>query len=221
MFSQSQRIRHQPIRHRSHLERMLIGAVVLMLVVVGSFLLPAKGASAAQDEALFVATYTDEDGVVYELYRWNDETFEWLIYPDGTIIIIDWGNPNPEDGTDEGKDLETILALLKQHGGPANPVVDFLGTPLGVALVEGGKTIIPIHNPAELADLFEDAGGFGGNAGGFDPMGGSIQEQLKKAARGGDGDGDDGDGDEPPTGAGFWNDLPGPPDLVNPAPVSR
>jgi hypothetical protein len=44
---------------------------------------------------------------------------------------------------------------------------------------------------------------------------------LKKGGNG-NGNGDDGDGDDkPPQGSGLWDDsMPGPPELVNPAPLS-
>jgi hypothetical protein len=204
---------------------MLMGAAVLVLVAIGTFVLPAGHAGAQTDEngVLFVGSYYDEDGVLYELYVYDGQTYEWILYPDGTAILVEWGNPNPDDpsGSDPGMGMDAMLALLKQHGGPAIPTVDFLGTPLGVALVEGGKTIVPIHNPADLANIFEDAGGMGGGAGGFDPMGGSIQEQLKQGARNGEDDDANGDGSDPLNGEGFWNGLPGPPEVVNPPPAAR
>jgi hypothetical protein len=77
---------------------------------------------------------------------------------------------------------------------------------------------VPFHNPADFENEFD---GIGGSGGGFDPTAGSIREQLKQAADSGDDDdGDDGSPD-PTNGEGLFGELPGPPELVNPAPMTR
>jgi hypothetical protein len=179
--------------------------------------------------------HAEADGAAKVIaHHWDPESGQELIYfedDDGYFVLIkgSWGepwvyvdlgkngnpgNPNPE-GTSGGPDINAMIDLAKQHGSPVVLTVDFSSTPLGLLLGEHGKTIDPYYNPAEMTNEFDGLGG-----GGFDPNGGSFAEQLKKASRGGDDD-DDNHSDDPTNGDGLFGDLPGPPELVNPAPLAR
>jgi hypothetical protein len=167
--------------------------------------------------------YFDDEGDWVEF--WEDGEGRRLIFviEDGeTIAFIADGfdNPNPVDGSGSNEDMDHLIDLAKKRGAKLERITNLAGTPLGHQLLRGGHLIDPVHNPSDVG--YEDGGGFGGGSGGgFTPGNGSPTEQLKKNARKGNkstGDGEDGD-DINPTEVGLFDDnMPGPPELVNPNP---
>jgi len=170
--------------------------------------------------------YFDDEGDWVEF--WSDGEGHTLIFviEDGETIgyIADgFDNPNPVDGSGSQEDWANLTDLLKKHGAPLERLTNLAGTPLGHALLRSGGLIDPYHNPADVG--YEDSGGFSaGTGGGFTPGNGSPTDQLKRHLGKGNkskGDGDDGD-DLKPGAAGLFDDeMPGPPEIVNPNPTSH
>ena len=167
--------------------------------------------------------YFDDEGDWVEF--WSDDEGHRLIFviEDGETIhyIADgFDNPNPEEGSGSEEDFDHLQDILKKHGGGLQRLTNIAGTPLGRALLRSGALIDPYHNPGDAG--YEDGGGFGnGGGGGFTPGNGSPTEQLKRHAKNGGkskGDGDDGDDLKPGEVGLFDDDMPGPPELVNPNP---
>lgn len=166
--------------------------------------------------------YFDDDGDWVEF--WSDGEGHSLIFviEDGKTIgyIADgFDNPNPEEGSGSERNWDNLEDILKKHGGGLQRLTNLAGTPLGHALLRSGGLIDPYHNPGDVG--YEDGGGFGGSGGGFTPGNGSPTEQLKRQAKNGGkskGDGDDGDDLKPGEAGLFDDDMPGPPELVNPNP---
>lgn len=167
--------------------------------------------------------YFDDEGDWVEF--WSDDEGHILIFviEDGETIhyIADgFDNPNPEDGSGSEENLDHLQDILKKHGGGLQRLTNIAGTPLGHALLRSGGLIDPYHNPGDIG--FEDGGGFGGGrGGGITPGNGSPTEQLKRRLGKGheDGDDDDDDGDKTIVGL-FDDDMPGPPEIVNPNPAA-
>lgn len=166
------------------------------------------------------AWWLDEDSG--KIYRgWIEDHGEW-----GEIVVYwlyyDPGNPSPESPSSGEDDLGTRIALLKQRGGAGEVPVDDSKTVLGKELLSRGAGLVPVWNPGDVMnESYDGAGGVGGFPG-FDPNGGSFSSQLKNASKhGSSSDDDHGDDPDRPEDGGFWgDDMPGPPDLVNPNPVA-
>jgi hypothetical protein len=167
--------------------------------------------------------YFDDEGDWVEF--WSDDEGHRLIFviEDGETIhyIADgFDNPNPEDGSGSEEDFDHLQDVLKKHGGGLQRLTNIAGTPLGQALLRSGGLIDPYHNPGDVG--YEDGGGFGNGGGGFTPGNGSPTEQLKRQAKNGGkskGDGDDGDDLKRGEVGLFDDDMPGPPEIVNPNPA--
>jgi hypothetical protein len=167
--------------------------------------------------------YFDDEGDWVEF--WEDGEGHRLIFviEDGETIgfIADgFDNPNPVEGSGSEENLDHLQDVLKNKGAEIERITNLAGTPLGHKLLQGGHLIDPVHNPSDVA--FEDFEG-GGGGGGFTPGNGSPTDQLKRQAKKGGkstGDGDDGDDIEPGEVGLFDDDMPGPPELVNPNPTS-
>lgn len=195
---------------------LLAGAAALTLSLAGS-------RPAAADWHLDNVDYFDDDGDWVEF--WSDDEGHRLIFviEDGETIhyIADgFDNPNPEEGSGSEEDFDHLQDILKKHGGGLQRLTNIAGTPLGHALLRSGGLIDPYHNPADVG--YEDAGGYGnGGGGGITPGEGSPTEQLKRKLGKGHEDGDDDDDKDDTTTVGlFDDDMPGPPEIVNPNPVS-
>ena len=207
---------------RSSLKGLILSVAIAAALVAALFYstaLRSVGTAEASGAHLVAHYYNADNGSEVLIYREDDGYMWWLFKmdqdSDWELIDVGYnGNPNPEDGSGDPPNMDAILDLAKQHGSPVTMVVDFGGTELGLLLGEHGKTIDPYYNPATMTNEFDGLGG------GIDPNGGSATEQLKKAARSGDSDDDD-DATDPTNGDGLFGDLPGPPELVNPAPVAR
>lgn len=136
------------------------------------------------------ADYGEKDGDWVEYWRDSDGG-EWIFVIQNyrcISAIAPWNDPGPDDDKDGQTDIKSIIAILKQHGGPLVMNSAFARSPLGKLLIREGKGIIPVYNPSDSG--FED-GGTG--SGGFDPGAGSPEAQLKKRAKHGSGDGGKGD----------------------------
>ena len=200
--------------------KTLLAALTVVLAVGFTVILP----SPAEAKYKLIATVIDQDdGTVFELYmNEKGETYVIAYETDGTIS----GNPNP-DGSDDGMGLskEEIIDLARKLGIGGEIEEEFWDSPLGKMVTADGDGLIPVYNPGDdLAGYMNPEGG-GGGGGGFDPNGGSFSSQLKKKGGSGGGggsgdDGEDGKGDDSddPTEIG-GEELPGPPELVNPSPV--
>lgn len=139
------------------------------------------------------------------------------------LSIYNDSNPGDGDGGASSPDeiMEAIEDALRKGGGTAYLGVDFFDTPFGKMLIEKGQvgSIVPHHNPSD-AFGYGDDGGQGGGAGGFDPNGGGIKEQIKANA-GKSNDDDDDNGATPDPAAADNSYLLGNPELVNPVPFHR
>jgi hypothetical protein len=167
------------------------------------------------DVVVYVTANGDLYAVIYD--RYSGQAQGWVDLPDG--------NPDPDGGsTGLAPDVQSLLDALKKAGGTMRASSDFYSTFLGRMLTEMGMTIVPVHNPA---DVGYEIDGYGGGSGGFDPSSGDIREHvqnLKKKGNGngGDDDDDDGDGGKTPTTEDLYGyGMSGPPELINPVPISR
>jgi hypothetical protein len=207
------------------IKNLLIALAIAVAVTAG-----ASKANAGYSQYIF-----HEDGTMTE-YVINDknEIIEiWLYDEDGNIRAGGfYDNPNPDDPSSGMKgDYDSAMALAKQNAwmkGVLGEEIDFNQTPLGKHRTGKGQGLLPVHDPSDgyspgsnappdraEPPAFDWGGGVAGG-GWFDPNGGSPAEQLKKPGNKG---GNDDDNDNDPTnGDGFFGDLPGPPELVNPAP---
>jgi hypothetical protein len=202
---------------------LMLGAAM----VIGTMLVsPAAATKQSGKSDLVFVDYGENEGNWTEWWV-DEEDRTWvLIYKNYEIVdvVVPEGiNPGPDGDEGAPGDLGTLIQLLKQHGGRMALAPAFAKTPLGKRLTEQGKGIVPVHNPADLG--FEDSYGEGyGSGGGFNPGGGTPQEQVKRKhahGKGNGGKGDDGS-DLKATDVGlFDDDMPGPPDLVNPNPVGK
>lgn len=172
----------------------------------------------------------DNDGSYIEIWKNDDGSlFIWGHDADGEQWTYTPGdNPNPFDETVPSgpTSLEDILELIKKaHGEGLQPDVDFWGNVLGKGMTGRGEGLIPVYNPSEKT--YDD--GTGGGTG-FDPNGGDFGDQLGHhgspggQSSGGQDKGDHADdmhGWDPQKTGLFEDDMPGPPELINPNPVAR
>lgn len=202
-----------------------------MFLLAGAVVLAMSAASTGPTKAdygwhLDNVDYFDDDGDWVEF--WSDDEGHILIFviEDGKTVgyIADgFDNPNPEEGSGSERNWDNLQDILKKHGGGLQRLTNIAGTPLGHALLRSGGLIDPYHNPSDVG--YEDGGGLGGSGGGgFTPGNGSPTEQLKRHVGKGNkskGDGDDGDDLKPGVVGLFDDDMPGPPEIVNPNPVGK
>jgi|GEM_PF-3975051 len=153
-------------------------------------------------------------------------------YDHGVVILTD-SDPQP-DGSPTGlfDHKAAIEDLMKNGGSELVYKNNFLQTTLGQTLIGHGKTgsIVPYHNPDPLANglvadplgdnTFEQDGNQGSMGGGwYDPMGGSLFEQMMKAGKKNKGKGNKGSGDAASDAHNPGYDFSADPALVNPVPV--
>lgn len=129
-------------------------------------------------------------------------------------------NPNPLEGSGTSLNRDQLEDALRRKGARLATVEEFANTPLGRLLISRGATLETLHNPAEVGLIDSILGGGGG---GFNPTEGSVKDQLRKSAnsQGNGGEGDDGDDLKPGEAGLFDDEMPGPPELINPNPVRR
>lgn len=208
---------------RQGFRAMLLGAV-LGALLVGS---PIGIAPAAA--GLVGVDYAEKDGTWVEEWVDKDGYHAWFFYVDYKLVEVEWappGNPTPDDAGRDPGDLKTKIALAKQHGARIEKIATPFGkSPLGRQRLAHGEGLEPVYNPGDTGFEAEGVDGIGGGSGGgIDANGGSPVDQLKRHAKHGTNDGGNGDdgSDLKPGDVGlFDDDMPGPPELVNPNPVLR
>ena len=211
---------HEPRRKRLLAVAVMSSTWLAAFALCAAYSSPAHADKASKSTTLETVDYGDKDGDWVEFWK-DEQDRDWV------IIVKNWeivdvitpnGDPGPEDDGRQPGDLAGTTALLKQRGGPLVLGPAFADSPLGRRLTRAGQGLIPVYNPSDVG--FED-GGVGGH--GIDPGAGSPEDQLKRRARHGKGDGakgDDGSDLKPGDVGLFDDDMPGPPPLVNPNPVS-
>ena len=211
---------------RTHLSsswRARLGFALTGLALAAATFVSLGGAQAALADEKTDEIYDEHTGTVIEVYV-NDKGDEWywMTYADGEVIVVTFDdNPNPEDdGRGQTYTPETVQDAIQKYGGAIDPPEDKWDNPLGVQLTQEGEGYIPVHNPSDFEKGYDDGAGFTSEMP-FDPNGGDFTEQLKKSGSGSD-TSDDDDSDDPDRGeAGLFDEaMPGPPPLVNPAPVT-
>jgi hypothetical protein len=213
-----------PIRWR---QVMAVGRgfrATLLGAVLGALVVAAPICATPAVAGLVSVDYAEKDGTWVEEWVDKDGYHAWFFYVDYKMVEVEWappGNPTPDDAGRDPGDLKTKIALAKKRGARIEKIETPFGkSPVGRERLANGEGLEPVYNPPETG--FEGEGdGIGG--GGFDPGGGSLQEQLKKRAKHGSGNGGKGDdgSDLKPGDVGLFDDsMPGPPPLVNPNPVA-
>jgi YD repeat-containing protein len=181
--------------------------------------------SAYADE--HIIEYHNEDGSVMEFYKdENGNYWAWITWADGeqTSYTFD-DNPNPEDpnGDSGAMTPEKLKALIEKYAGEMSAYEEeFWSSFFGKYLADKDLGIVPVHNPSPIAYDFEGEGG----GLGFDPNGGNIVDQLgdPKGDPDNPNDGEDREDygtETPPSPGMFEDDMPGPPELINPNPTLR
>jgi len=206
--------------------RCRIHVLAILTLQAAAILVLNVGATSIA-RADYVTTHDDGNGF-YIMAYWDDKgklKSQHYFDPDGERYLSQYYDNPSADGQPTGvmPDKEAIVELLKKMGGAWQPKVDFWKTPLGLHLIQSGKGPKPLVDPAPVgaAGYDVDVDG-GGGAGGFDPGGGPIGEQVKGMLKKGKkkDSGDDGDDDAKPGDAGLWGqEYPANPELVNPVPA--
>jgi hypothetical protein len=212
-----------PIRWR---QVMAVGRgfrATLLGAVLGALVVAAPICATPAVAGLVSVDYAEKDGTWVEEWVDKDGYRAWFLYVDYKLVEVDWappGNPTPDDAGRDPGDLKTKIALAKQRGARIEKIETPFGkSPVGRQRLARGEGLVPAYNPPDTG--FEDGDGVAGGSG-FDPGAGSLEEQLKKRAKHGNGDGGKGDdgSDLKPGDVGLFDDsMPGPPPLVNPNPV--
>jgi len=209
-------------RGAAHLKRAVVATAISAFfgaLAIASFGSPT---SAHADE--HIIEYHNEDGSVMEFYKDdNGNYWAWITWANGdqTSYTFD-DNPNPEDPNSDSGAMtpEKLKELIKKYAGEMSEYEEeFWSSFFGKYLADKDLGIVPVHNPSPIGYEFEGAGG-----GGFDPNGGDILDQLGTPP-GDPRDPNEGheDEDKDPahtsTGGMYEDDMPGPPELINPNPV--
>lgn len=201
------------------------------------FALAATTGLAEYTSVYAIDKQNNDDGsfsVKYEVTHWADveggveiDTYHVVVtfFKDGTEEF-GFINPNPEgdDYTTKG-DKDSLEDLALQNA-KIKGIIEGKRreldpkSPLGKYLTSKGQGLDPVWNPSDVAgkeNEFDSAVGNGGF--GYDPNGGTLSEQLqkKKNKKGNKDDEGGSNGDDPNAPFKPFGDLPGPPELVNPA----
>lgn len=204
-----------------------LGAVALA-ATVGFGIDSASAADTDDGSGMTLVLFDADTGVGWYLGPDGESVWWGITSRDGSTTVYyqyyNPGNPNPEDPSSGNKgDSATLQQLLKQSGGRVEMTVQFGKTWLGQNLNASGSGLDPVWNPGDFAGGYQHDGyGGGGSGGGYDGTGGSIASWLKNQAGKGSGADDDGDNPDKPGDVGiFGEELPGPPELVNPNPTRQ
>lgn len=209
----------------TRVKRVVLGAALASFLGVSMFAGFGGVGSARAYE--YVDGIVDSDGTVIEFYQNDDGSlFAWITTADGeeTSYTFD-DNPNPQDDNPSSGPMtpEALIELLKKLKGEGlENEGDFWGSELGKLLIEKGEGLIPVYNPSEIGQQYDD-GTLGG--GGFDPNGGDIIDQLRNSGGGSPSGGADEDDRNDDYGTGVNDDemfddfMVGPPELINPNPT--
>ncbi|MBC8874750.1 MAG: hypothetical protein H8E44_35470 [Planctomycetes bacterium] len=192
------------------------------------------------DPSLDVYAYFDADGNLKSYHVYDKK---------GKHVFSKYfDNPNPEEGTTSPGDVGSREQLALQNAS-IKGILGSLTDPnvwesrVGKHQTGGGKGYVVVSNPGDHVTQGDGSGSSNGGSssgnlfdemerekntphqgqggGGYDGSGGSLGDYvkglIKKGSQGDDDDNDD-DGSAPPD---PWAGLPGPPELVNPDPVSQ
>jgi len=121
---------------------------------------------------------------------------------------------------------EKIKEMIRKYAGEmSKPEEEFWDNFIGKYMSGNGDGLIPHYNPSDSGQAYDDGTGAGG---GFDGNGGDILDQMRGHGSGGASGGqdkgehaDDTYGTETPKDGMYEDDMPGPPELINPNPVLR
>ncbi len=208
------------------LKKAIVSAAITAFF--GALCFVSMGTPSSAHADTWLDEWHDQDGSHIEI--WEDDNgylYVWGVEADGENWVYTFNeNPNPDDPSSNDSPLtpEVIKELLKKYGHEMNAEEeDFWGSFLGHYLSDKGDGIVPVHNPSDLANEYDDGAG-GGVGGGFDGNGGDFVEQMKRNGGGTPDGGDDEDRDDYGTEApkdGMYDDvMVGPPELINPNPVA-
>jgi hypothetical protein len=188
----------------------------------GALTIASLGGPTAAHADTHIIEYHNEDGSVIEI--WMDDKgnlYAWGTEADGEQWSYTFeSNPNPDDpsSADGGITPEKLKELIKKYAGEmAELEEDFWDSFIGRYLGDKNLGINPVHNPNPVGYEFE--GELGGP--GFDPNGGDILDQLgtppgtPEDPNKTDDDRDDYGTETPRTGM-YEDDMPGPPEIINP-----
>lgn len=224
-----------------NIKKLLIAlAVAAPLAITGGF---SSSANAGYTVVSSNSQKNKDGSTTVHVLMENKDTGKQAIYwiqyhesgkVEGGVVVLTDGTPKPEGGSTGLVDYKAVIEdLMKNSGGELVYVNNFLQTTLGQTLIGHGKTgsIVPYHNPDPLAnglvadplgdDPFEQQGNQGSSSGGgwYDPMGGSMYEQMVKAGKKNKGKGNKGSGDAGSDAHNPGYDFSADPALVNPVPV--
>ena len=212
----------------SRLKRgVMAGALATFL---GASMFTAVSTATQAHAAEWQDEWHDNDGSYIEIWKNDDGSlFIWGHDADGeqwSYTVDDNPNPYDESTTSGPTSVQDIIDLIKKaHGEGLQMDADFWGNVLGKGMTDRGDGLIPVYNPADRT--YDD--GTGGGTG-FDPNGGGFGDQLGHGGTpGGQSSGgavkgeheDDDFGTETPKTGLFEDEMPGPPELINPNPVAR
>ena len=202
--------------------RSLVTAASICFAVAAGLASPATA-----DKIVWVEFFDDGETAIEYV---NEEGDHYLVFYDEEMKAYDWtdieGDPNPEDGSSGlgNTDKDALNARLKALGGAMERTPEFWLTPIGRDLAEGGVGGFTVTDPAPEYDPsavgYDPEEGHGGNGGGWDPMAGSLKDNIRQSA-GQSGNDNDDDDDSDPAPVHHGETFPGPPELVNPVPIAR
>ncbi len=211
--------------------RNLVGRLrSTFLVSMVALVLAAVGNSPALAELHEMWREFDADSNTSHSIFWDDESDQFYYtefdYDNGAYALIELGYPG-DDGQDtglgpDGDAVDVMADYLKKIGGDPYQTPDFGKTPIGQSMTNKGKGPAVI-DPWEFEsgtphDGFEGGGGGAAFEGGYREF---IQKMKQSGGGGGDDDDDDDDGGNGGYSGNRLFEIYGPPELVNPLPVSK
>lgn len=213
-------------RTAARLKRVVLATALAAFLGAGA--IASFGAPTAVHADTHVIEYHNEDGSVIEF--WLDDKgklYAWGTEADGEQWSYTFDdNPNPDDTDSSGGPFtpEMVKELIKKYAGEMTKAdEEFWASFFGNYISDKNDGIVPIHNPNPVG--YEYEGETGGGLG-FDPNGGDPVDQFgdpkgdPKDPNEGNEDRDDYGTETPKTGM-FEDDMPGPPELINPNPTLR
>ncbi len=211
-----------PSRGAARLKRAVVSTAIAAFF--GAIMVAGIGGAGSAHADTWLDEWHDYDGSHIEIYRDdNGNLYVWGVEADGENWVFTFeGNPNPEDPDgDTPMTPETIKELIKKVAGEmSEPEVAFWDNFLGTYLTGKGEGLIPVYNPFDIANTYDD--GTGGGGSGIDGTGGDVLEQLRNSGGGmptNDDEERDDFGTETPKDGMYDDVMVGPPELINPNPT--
>ena len=213
---------------RPRLRRGIVSAAFAAFLGVAMFATLGSAQPAHADT--HIIEYHNEDGSVIEIWQDNNgKLYAWGTEADGEQWSYTFDdNPNPDDpsSSDGPMTPEKIKEMIRKYAGEmSKPEEEFWDNFIGKYMSGNGDGLIPHYNPSDSGQAYDDGTGAGG---GFDGNGGDILDQMRGHGSGGASGGqdkgehaDDTYGTETPKDGMYEDDMPGPPELINPNPVLR